>query len=391
MCTVFYLLLILLSTTTFAAQEAPQEQPEKLSSTINLVNKNNEIRIGSTMPLTGGVSTIGKDFTYGLNMVFNAFNKRGGASGKLIRLYSLDDHYSSTSGIDNIRSLRTKTPLMMGVFSAKALEVLLPDLTSGNIAMLFGLSGISSIHSATLPYVINFRPSLSREVEALVKYIITEKHIDKIAVLYEDSPWGSDGVAAAERYVQENGLKLCAKASYPQNTVNVGPAIQSIAQANPTAIICIAQSRPSYNFIQGILGQGQQHCRFLGVSEVAPIQYLFKKSRGIDVAVSMSVPDPFKSNLPVVANYRRDMQNYLPYVELSPFSLEGYFVASLLVNTLQRLKGEVTLGALMQSFETIKNQQFGGIQLNFDPTTRTLSSAIWIKESSDREARLFLK
>ena len=79
------------------------------------------------------------------------------------------------------------------------------------------------------------------------------------------------------------------------------------------------------------------------------------------------------------------MKSFLPNVEISPFSLEGYICASLFVEALQRTPAPQTLAGLMQQFEMMKQYNLGGLVLNFDAESRQLSSKVWVNDASGKE------
>ncbi len=345
-----------------------------------------EISLGSSLPLEGGISTVGKDFSNGLNMVFNLFNKKVQTHKKNIRLFSLDDHYSDIQGYKNIKTLREKMPIMIGVLKDKVVDLFDLELSGSSIGFWFSLSGAEPLFRKNNSLVINMRPSLDREVEGLVQYVVKQRFFENIAVFYEESRWGKSGLKSVEKYLKQQNIELRNAFSYPINTVHIKDALNTLIHVQPSAVICIAHARPTYNLIQGALSEGLEHIYFFGLSTVAPIQYLLKKSRGIDLPMSMIVPDPLYSHLPIVKKYREDMQRFFPYVALSPFSLEGYIVGKLSTYVIQKSSLQATYAGLMHEFESIVESNFGGLDFNFNRNNRGLSSAVWIKEQADKEA-----
>ncbi|MBL4588139.1 ABC transporter substrate-binding protein [Candidatus Babeliales bacterium] len=353
------------------------------------IKKNNfyEFSLGSSLPLVGGISIIGKDFSNGLNMAFNVFNKGASRHGKIIRLYSLDDHYSQIQGRRNIESLQKKgISTITGILQDKVIGLFETNLTHSNMGLWFSLSGTQDLYKKKYPLVINYRASLKREAKGLVKYVVKQRLLENIVVFYEESQWGKDGLAYVEKYLKKMGLDLRNAFSYPINTVLVDDAVTSIVRVQPMAVICIAHARPTYNLIQEVLSHGLEHCHFFGFSAVAPIQHLLKKSRGIDIAMSMVVPDPFFSQLEIAKKYRDDMQKFFPYVSLSPFSFEGYIAGKLTTHTLKNADKKATYAGVIKGFESIRNSLFGGLDLHFNSKKRSLSSAVWIKEMPEKEA-----
>ncbi len=357
-----------------------------IDKTFNLVNEKNSIELNETAPLTGSIALIGQDFTYGMNMVFNKANvSRQLPDGTLIRLTTLNDEFKQPLAERNIRASIMRSPIFIGNFGTDIHLALRPMIKDKKIVLLFPTTGHPDLYSSELEYTMNYRPSIERELEALIKYAVTKEHKRKIAIFYEENRWGEGCVVAAEKLLQKYGLELTAKVSYQQNTVNVMPAVKEIVKRRPQVIICASCYRPTYNFVQLVLNSGFQHCLFLGLGETAPMQHLINKSRGLKMVSSSVTPDPEHSNLPLVKQYRADMQKYLPYRAISQFSLEGYIAGSLMVRMLKKLEPPLTLGKLLQGFESIKNAHFGGMPLNFDPQTRSLSSNIWINKGNGEE------
>lgn len=361
------------------------QQPFSLVSSLTLVNAQKELPLGSSVPLTGGVSILGKDVTYGLNLIFTKINRAGGIAGAQIKLNSMDDRYQAPLAKENISKLIKTSPFLIGCFGTEANLAILPQLEEQKIASFFPVAGLNNLRDEKLCSLINYRASIAREVEALVEYTINREYKRKVAIFYEENRWGESGAKAAEVALAKYGIKPVIKSSYLENTVNVGAAVSEITKARPSAIICISHIRPSYIFIQQVVNAGMQNVLFLGISDLAPMQQLIKKSRGVALVCASVVPDPYLSKLPIVEQYRADMKSFLPNVEISPFSLEGYICASLFVEALKKAPAPQTLMGIMQQFEAMKSYNFNGLPLDFDPKTRQLSSKVWVNDATGKE------
>jgi len=88
------------------------------------------------------------------------------------------------------------------------------------------------------------------------------------------------------------------------------------------------------------------------------------------VAISQTVPNPWKSNLPIVAEYRRDMGALAsPSEGLSPFSLEGYIAARVLIEAVRSTGKPAPTGRDVQAALERLNRDLGGLPLRFRPDT----------------------
>ena len=345
--------------------------------------KKHSIILNATMPLTGSMALVGRDYLTGINLVFDKFNRAGGLAKKyLIKYVAADDRYLSTIAKENIMKSAKESPFFIGNFGSHALATIQDLIINKEVLMLFPTVGDATFRKKEYRNLINFRPSMDNELKALVKYAINDQHRKKIAIFYEENQWGKSGLAAVEKILQEFSLTPCARASYPANTIAVMPAASEIIKSRPDAIVCISTYRPTYNFIQLVLNEGFQHCLFLGLGPSTPMQQLLKKSRGVTIATTSVVPDPVKSKLPIVEAYRKDMTKYFPLREMSQYSLEGYLVGSIFISALKQLEAPYSVDKLLEFFEDLSFKDFGGFKINFNPDTRELSSRIWINKGA---------
>jgi branched-chain amino acid transport system substrate-binding protein len=350
-----------------------------------LISKDKNFYLGSTLPLSGSVSMIGRDINYGANLVFNKLNRSGGLNGSLLKFSTLDDRYDPFNAMENIKELSTNSPLLFGMLGAESVSTIFPMLETNQLALMFPVAGDSKFRNSSPRYLIHYRASIEQELEALVEYAVKIKRRRKIAIFYEANWWGEGAVENLEAILKKRGLKLQAKASYIQNTPNVATATKTIVASKPDAVICVSQSRPAYHFIQSCLNSGLQNSLFLGVGELAPIQKIIKKSRGINLVISSVVPSPWKDKGALAKQFRADAKKYLANRKISQFLFEGYAAAAVLVAALKKIEKGATLENLLQYFENIKLVRFGGISLSFNSKERSLCHDVWINEGSGVE------
>lgn len=342
-------------------------------------NLKHEIIVGTTAPMTGAVSLIGRDISDGMNLIFNKLNPQGGIGGKLVKLKVLDSENDVVVGEQNVYDILQSTPFFLGLYGSKVFSCILPKIANKEILVFFPVVGDKIFRKKEYGYIVHFRASIKQEIAALLDYAVNKLHRQKIGIFYEDSQWGQEGLVQAENVLLElGGLKAVAKASYPENTVEITTAIKTISDRNPEVVLCISHARPTYNFILQGLKKGLKTSKFMGLGEIVPIQEILQKSRGIELITSSVVPSPFKSDLPLVKQYRDDMAKFYANKSMSQFFLEGYIIASIFSECLKQVGSPFKIADVISKFESLKETDFGGIRINFDPDTRSLSSDVWI-------------
>ncbi len=381
-----FLLMTALATSLCAQAPAPEAQASTdLTIQTKMVSGKHEIPVCASLPLKGEVSIMGNALFDGMSLFFNKIKKEKNDLPFTYALTTLDDEAEITKTRKNIKKLQSSSPLFLSLAGTDIVAGILKYVTRNQICALFPIDGATKHRTSETQNMLFFRASYEHEIDALINYSINELDKKKIAIFYEGSEWGEDALASFKRVLKKYKLTSVAEASYPQHTLNVTKAADTIAAKAPQAIICIAHARPAYNFIRQIINKGMYQTAILGLSQMFYVQKPIKNSRGIHIITSSVVPDPTKSTLKIAQEYRADMKKYFPNKTLSPFSFEGYINAALLVEATKLIQSPFTAEKIIQTLQGLKDINFKGLELSFDPATRTLSRGVWINAGNDTE------
>jgi len=389
--------LLVLQTTAIASTpqiqnpQQPTDHPAQQAVTSSLtipttmVAGKHEIPLCSTLPLKGEFTVLGSKIFDGMSLFFNKIKKENADLQFSYRLTVLDDQGDMRHAKNNIKKLKkNQSPLFISFLGTEAVKTALPFIQKNNICALFPLEGASQFRLEEYKNLIFFRASYKEELEALIDYAKGAEK-DRIAIFYEESEWGKSVYQTLKDVLASRHMELFAEASYPQDTLSVSKAAKELAAKAPNAIVCVAHSRPAYNFIQQIVNRGLHKTVILGLSSLISIQKPLKGSRGIKIVTSSVVPDPEKSTIQIVQEYRTDLKKYFSNREPSTYSLEGYINAALLTECTKLITFPLTSEKLLQSIEKLKKVRFKGIELIFDPKTRTLCHHVWINDGRKKE------
>jgi branched-chain amino acid transport system substrate-binding protein len=382
--------LIITPTKPMQQEAAQQATPSLVIPTTTVAGKQ-EIPICATLPLKGELTVLGSKIFDGMSLFFNKIKKENMGLQFSYRLTVLDDQNDMHRVKNNIKKLKkNQSPLFISLLGTETITTALPSIKQNTICALFPLEGASQFRRDEYKNLIFFRASYKEELEALIDYAKNAEK-DRIAIFYEASDWGKSVYQTLKEVLASRKLELFAEATYPQDTLNVLEAAQIFAEKAPNAIVCASQSRPAYNFIQQIVNKGLHKTIILGLSSLISIQQPLKGSRGIKIVTSSVVPDPSKSNLQLVQEYRADLKKYFSNREPTTYSLEGYINAALLTECTKLVTFPLTSEKLVHAIENLKKVRFKGIELNFDPATRTLCHHVWINDGRKREWPLATK
>lgn len=355
-----YLSLLIICTAQNATAGVPnapiQKNRSNLTKDINtpLVSNKYEVIVATSLPLNGEAAIIAQDILDGMQLYFNKIKQLQPPLNFYVNLAALDDKSSISTARKNIEKLKKQTPLFASLFETETTKCALPSLKKDEILSFFPIEGTETIRNEKLKNQLFLRTSNKNEIRTLVKFLRQNMNKKRFAIFYEDSDWGNDVLESTKKVLAEYKLKPVATGSYQQKTVNITAAVKSIASSAPSAVICIAQARPAYNFICQAINQGLHKTTFAGLSNLFSIQKTLKESRGITILLSSVVPSPFKSDLAIIKEYRKDMAIYLPNKINSPFVLEGYLNAAVLCAILQTSGFPLTIEKILTTIDSLK-------------------------------------
>lgn len=335
-----------------------------------------EIVVAQVAPFSGPLAPTGTHMREGAKLYFDHVNANGGVNGARIRFVTQDDGYKAPDTVRLARQMLAEThPVaFIGVVGTGNISALVKDkvLDTAEVPLVGMRSGATSLVSPPQPWLFHTRASYAAEIRAIVTQLTTIG-IKRLAVFYQDDPFGQDGLASAEAAITEAKAELVAKAGYPRNTTEVEAAVKSISAANPQAVIMVSNTAASAAFLRQSRAAGNDAFLFaMSVTDGPQVATLVGNELARGLAVAQVVPDPQSRTLALTREiqdlYRR---NPPAGVELNHTLLEGYVAAKVLVEGLRRCGPGPTGKRLRQVLEGMRGYDVGGVIIDFSPTSHS--------------------
>lgn len=338
-----------------------------------------EIVIGQCAPLSGSLASTGKEMAAGAKLYFDAVNAQGGVNGRRIRHVVKDDGYRTEETLRLTRELIEKDRAvgLIGYAGTGNISELLKQgvLAAQNVPLVAPYTGGEPLRKPFNPYIFHIRAGYADEIERMVEQF-TSVGLTRIAVFYQDDPFGLAGVAAAEEALARRKLALASKGGYAKGSEDVAPAVAAIAKGSPQAVLMVGVMRPAAAFVREYrkLHPGTP---IFSISVInGPELYTLA---GGDVArgvgITQVVPSPFNGAQAVVQEYRAALQKFAPGTPPSYTSFETFLGAKVVVEGLRRIKGEPSPAALLKALETV-DADLGGFPVRFAPEQRAGSGFV---------------
>jgi len=331
--------------------------------------------IGQSAEFSG--QSIAKEGTLGARAYFDAVNKRGGVNGHRIELKSYDDGRDVKRSAANTQKLinEDKVFALFGYRSTPSVEAALPILTAARVPMIAPMSGARQIREPFNPMVFHMRASYQQEAAKMVEQLDTVS-LRKIAILYQDDPFGQDGLEGFQKAMKERGLTAVAALKYDRRDLNVDAAVKAIVQARPQAVLMACTPVACTNFIKQVkrLDSGEQ---FYMLSNVTSDDFV--KSLGEDgwgVGISQVVPYPWGVGLELKTEFRSALKDAAEPVPVSYASFEGFIAAKLFVEGLRMAGPNPTREKFVAALESMRDYDLGGYTVRFSPTSHNASNYV---------------
>src|SRR5437879_10686447 len=195
------------------------------------------IKVGSSMPLTGGLASNGKAILAAYQMWEEDINAKGGLLGRPVKLIYYDDQsnpslvpaiYAKLFDIDKIDLVFTSYGTNLSVPS-------MPVVIPRNYVLL-GLFALAVNSEFNYPYYFSMFPAgpdAMREFSRGYFEIAKEQKLQTVAIAGADSDFAKKATNGARENATKMGFKIVYDRSYPPTTVDLAPIVRGIQASDP--------------------------------------------------------------------------------------------------------------------------------------------------------------
>jgi branched-chain amino acid transport system substrate-binding protein len=330
-----------------------------------------QIVIGQTAGFTGAVASGVEETTKGAKLWIDSVNAKGGIAGQQIELISMDDKFDPKLAFENARIL-IEEKSVVAMFLTRGTphaQAIIPLLEKNGVVLVGPSTGAMVLHQPVQKYVFNVRATYQREAERAITYLVSIG-ITRIAVVYVDDSFGTDGLAgAAKGFAAAKAMpaiEIKIDRSKPDFAA-VGPAV---AKTNPQAVLFVASGQYVADGVKALRRAGSQ-AQVVTLSNNASGGFV--KSLG-DNARGTIVTQVFPNERAVgykMVNEAMQLGTKAGIAALSPAMLEGYAAAKVLVEALRRASPKVTREKLLVALNSMKHFDLGGLEVDYSEDDHT--------------------
>lgn len=333
-----------------------------------------QIVIGQVSPSTGYLGFYTHQLALGAQAAFQALNARGGIAGQPVRLVTVDDQGDPQRSVEAYESLAAKESPVAFLYHVgpDSIVRLLESRTLDRlqVPLLGTIPAIDPFRTPVRPFVFHLRRGDEPEIATIARHLVTIG-LARLSVLYLDDPAGRGAVPIVQREIQAAGGSLVHSAAIPPGQSLGDEALAALRTERAQAALLFMPAETA-GAVVARLRQSGQGLPVYSVSylDAGTLVASAGSVHARGVAISQAVPNPAKSNLPIVAEYRRDMAALKPSpAGHSPFTLEGYIAARVLIEAVRATGKATPTGRDVQAALERLNREIGGLPVRFRPDT----------------------
>jgi ABC-type branched-subunit amino acid transport system substrate-binding protein len=364
-------------------QSDKKNEVESKKQLKNLVKQ--VLLVGTSADLSKSAKNIGNKINETLSKAFEEKNKQGGVRGVTFQSIFLDDSYTPeiarTNFLKFVQDL--KTDIVLAPFGTATTQEGLDLVKDDKMVILFpAITESRLFRNPQLKNIVSLSASYYEQGKALINYLLPKYNPQKIALLYQNDDFGKDGLAGAKDALQKFPAIKIVELPYERNQVDFSLQKKIVEAERPDAIGFFSLPLAAVTFMRSLGANFLSQKLLFGISDLRDSDVLqFLKSKGLSFTYANSLPNWQENSMPLVREYELFAQanNISP----DPFSFEVYVIAQIFFYLIDRIEGPITKEKIIQAAEKIKNLDFKGLNLNFDPGSRVLLDAVWIAQNND--------
>jgi branched-chain amino acid transport system substrate-binding protein len=354
----------------------------------------NEILLGSSLALEGHAGYLGTQFLHGALSYINFINReQGGINGRKIQVIAYDDGYDPQRCVANTQKLIHEDQVfaLFNYVGTPTSIKIIPLVEEARIPLLGLFTGAQALREPFKRYIFNVRASYYQETGAMVRHLVEDLKIKKIAVFYQDDEYGFDGLRGTELALNTYGLAPVATGKYTRGTLDVEDGLDKIIASDAQAVVMIGTYDPCAKFIKLARSKGYNpifhSVSFVGSEEFA--RQLGKEGEG--VIITQVVPPPEERVLlPAAEDYAQLLAQYYPQYTPTFAGFEGFINAKILMEGLRRAGKELTREDLIDAIETLDSYFVGiGAKVSFGPNDRQGVDQVYFTKIENGKVTMF--
>ncbi len=339
-----------------------------------------EIRIAAWGPQTGPAAPWGS-VARGPAVLASLINAEGGIHGRKLKHFVRDDMYNPAQTKVVVKELVERQGIfsfVCGTGSAGGLAV--KDYLAEHKVIWVGPA--TSIKEYVFPvnrYLFSIYPLYEDEGSILTKYAVEKLKIKEIGVIYQNDPYGKNGLDGVRQRLNKLGMKAVAEIPVESTEKDLSSHILKLKNSGAKAVLMWVNPTSGVILVKTAATVGYKP-QWIASNTLSDFALMHKISGGLwEGVITGSFMLPPDSMDPRIVRYRDAIKKYAPEERPGLFFLAGMMFTEPLIDALKRAGKNLSTEAALKALNSTKNFQGTGPKVTWTPTQHqgTDSIQIW--------------
>jgi len=344
------------------------------------------VKVGVVLPLTGGLSAVGKQVQAGIKLYMD---KNGtSVGGKKIDLIVKDD-----GGVpDNSKRLaqelivNDKVAIIGSGLTPSAMAIG-PLSTQGKVANVVMVSGTSGVINSNNPYMVRTSFTLGQQSGIIAEWA-AKNGSKKVAIVQSDWAPGAEATAVFTDAFTKAGGQIVETIKVPLANPDFAPFLQRARDANPDTLFVFVPAGQAGTFAKQFAERGLDKAgiKLIGPGDIVDdndLPGMGDAMLGVVTAGIYSVLHNSPTNKEYVAAFKK-ANGYRPNF----ISLGGYDGMHLIYEALKKTQGKTDGESLINAMKGMKWESPRG-PISIDPDTRDIVQNVYIGKVEKVDGELY--
>lgn len=369
------------------------------------------VRLGVWHPLSGPAVAYAP-IARSMEAYFRMVNESGGIHGRKVELVIRDDAYTPARTVGVVKELIEKEKVFaflagLGTPTNLAVMKTINDARIPHISPATGSSlwahpdrakefGINAelVGKDGKNYYYALQTNYITESVLLTRYTFESLKKTKVAIIYQNDPFGKEGLFGVRQEVQRLKATLAAEVSYETTDTDLSSQALKLKQSAADAVILWTIPRFAAQILKEMAKIGYRPTIVSSAVNNDPALFRLTCDKWDQAAnkctgetlwqgvlIAAWLPD-YRDDDPGVEKYRQFMKKYLPNEQVGGFTLAGYVFAETMAEALKRAGKTLNRETLVRGIESIRNWNGDVVRrVTYGPNNHQGVEAVRIQEA----------
>lgn len=196
------------------------------------------IKIGQLIPMTGEAAESGLYQKQGAELAVEQINKAGGVNGRQLQLVQEDDKTTNPGAVAALQKLLEdkEIPAIVASIRSTQVQAMLPTINEAKLPVMIGGTNYGLTHSGS-QWVFRFRPHDGMSAKVIVKFVVEELKMKKIAVVHATDAFGNGGRDMVQAALKERNMEPVLVQGYNNGEKDFTAVISAIKKSGADTLI----------------------------------------------------------------------------------------------------------------------------------------------------------